>query len=147
MYERKVLGLEEVFKAVHAMIETVAKGSRPISIAVMDDRGDLICLARMDQAHGFTNELAIRKAYTSARRRIDTSKLGKHLEKSGWSIADLGPEYTTIPGGIVIVKSDEEAIYGSIGVSGRIPASEDEEIALVGLKALQDVLWPMKEET
>jgi len=144
MYERKVLGLEEVFKAVHAMIEAVPRESRPISIAVMDDRGDLICLARMDKAHGFTNEMAIRKACTSARRRVDTSKLGKHLKESGWSIADLGPEYTTIPGGIAIVKSGEETVFGSIGVSGRIPASEDEEIALIGLKTLQDVLWPSK---
>jgi uncharacterized protein GlcG (DUF336 family) len=144
MYERKVLGLEEVFKAVHAMIEAVPSGSRPISIAVTDDRGDLICLARMDKAHGFTNEMAMRKAYTSARRRIDTSKLGRHLRESGWGIEDIGPNYTAIPGGIAIVKPDEDTVYGSIGVSGRIPASEDEEIALIGLKTLQDVLWPSK---
>lgn len=142
MYERQVLGLEEVFKAVHAMIEAVPKESRPISIAVMDDRGDLICLARMDGAHGFTNELAMRKAYTSARRRIDTSQLGKHLRESGWSIEDIGSDYTTIPGGIAIVKPGEGTVYGSIGVSGRIPASEDEEIALIGLKSLQEALWP-----
>jgi uncharacterized protein GlcG (DUF336 family) len=140
MYERKVLGLDEVMKAVQAMIQAVPKGSRPISIAVMDDRGDLICLARMDGAHGFTNELALRKAYTSARRRIDTSKLGKHLQESSWNITDYGTDYTVIPGGILIVKPGEEAMYGSIGVSGRIPASEDEEIALIGLKALQNAL-------
>jgi len=140
VYERKVLGLEEVLKAVQAMIQAVPKGSRPISVAVMDDRGDLICLARMDGAHGFTNELALRKAYTSARRRIDTNKLGKHLQESGWSTADFGTDYTVIPGGIVIVKPGEETVYGSIGISGRIPASEDEEIALIGLKVLQDSL-------
>ena len=140
MYERKVLELDEVMKAVQAMIQAVPKGSRPISIAVMDDRGDLICLVRMDGAHSFTNELALRKAYTSARRRIDTSKLGKHLQESDWNITDYGTDYTVIPGGIVIVKPGEETVYGSIGVSGRIPASEDEEIALIGLKALQDAL-------
>jgi uncharacterized protein GlcG (DUF336 family) len=144
MYERKVLGLEEVLKAVNTMIKAVPKGSRPISIAVMDDRGDPICLARMDKAHGFTNEMAMRKAYTSARRRIDTSKLGKHLKESGWGIGDIGPDYTVIPGGIAIVKPDEDTVYGSIGISGRIPASEDEEIALIGLKTLQDTLWPLK---
>ena len=144
MYDRKVLGLEEVLASVRAMIEAVPKGTRPISVAVMDDGGDLICLARMDKSHGFTNELAIRKAYTSARRRIDTSKLGKHLKDCGWSIADLGTSYTVIPGGIVITEPGGETVYGSIGVSGRIPASEDEEIALIGLKALQDILWASK---
>lgn len=144
MYERNILGLEEVLKAVNAMIEAVPKGSRPISITVMDDRGDLICLARMDKAHGFTNEMAMRKAYTSARRRIDTGKLGKHLKESGWGIGDIGPNYTVIPGGITIIKPDEGTVYGSIGVSGRIPASEDEEIALIGLKTIQDILWPSK---
>lgn len=140
MYTRKILGFEEAFKAVKAMIQAVPKGSRPISVAVMDERGDLICFAKMDGAHGFTNELALRKAYTSARRRIDTSKLGKHLQESAWSTIDYGIDYTVIPGGVVIVKSGEETAYGSIGVSGRIPASEDEEIALVGLKALQNML-------
>jgi uncharacterized protein GlcG (DUF336 family) len=144
MYDTKVLGLEEVLNAVRAMIQAVPKGTRPISIAVMDDRGDLICLARMDKSHGFTNELAIRKAYTSARRRIDTSKLGKHLKDSGWSIADLGTSYTVIPGGIAITEPGGETVYGSIGVSGRIPASEDEEIALIGLKTLQGILWASK---
>lgn len=140
MYKRKMLGFEEAFKAVKAMTRAVKKGSRPISVAVMDDRGDLICFARMDGAHGFTNELALRKAYTSARRRIDTSKLGEHLQKSGWSTVDYGIDYTVIPGGVVITKAGEETAYGSIGVSGRIPASEDEEIALVGLETLQNLL-------
>lgn len=144
MYERKVLGLEETLKAVQIMIQSVPKGSRPISIAIMDDRGDLICFARMNGAHGFTNELALRKAYTSARRKIDTSKLGEHLKKSGWSINDIGTDYTTIPGGIVIFHPDDESTYGSIGISGRIPASEDEEIALLGLKTIQEALGSPK---
>ena len=140
MYEKKFLSFDEVVNAVQVMMESVAKGSRPVTIAVMDDRGDLIYLGRMDGAHGFTNELALRKAYTSARRRIDTRKLGTHLKESGWGIADYGINYTSIPGGVVIRMPGEDISYGSIGVSGRIPASEDEEIAQIGLKFLQNVI-------
>ena len=111
MYERKVLGLDEAMRAVKAMLDSVGEGTRPISVAVMDDRGDLICFARMDGAHGFTNELALRKAYTSARRRIDTAKLGEHLNKSGWKTTDYGSEYTTIPGGLAI--TDQGIYFGS----------------------------------
>ncbi len=140
MYERKVLGLDEAMRAVKAMLDSVREGTRPISVAVMDDRGDLICFARMDGAHGFTNDLAMRKAYTSARRRIDTAKLGENLKKSAWNTTDYGSEYTTIPGGLLIADPKDGAVYGSIGVSGRIPASEDEDIARLGLKVLHGVM-------
>lgn len=141
MYERKVLGLEEVQKAVQAMLQEIPKGdARPISIAVMDDRGGLITLVRTDGAREFTNQMAIRKAYTSAHWRRSTREVGELMQRRNWSLREFGPEWMLVPGGVPIIDPSDGTVYGSIGISGRIPAEEDEAIAMVGVKAIQAAL-------
>ena len=151
MYERQVLGLDEAQKAVQAMIEEAKapKGSSlPMSVAITDYEGHLICLARMDGSRDFNVSMAIRKAYTAAQWRRNTTAVGEVMQRNKWNLTEFGTEYTVVPGGVAIVKPGEEkvygATYGAIGVGGRVPAAEDEAIALVGLKAIQDALWPSK---
>lgn len=147
MYERQVLGLDEVQKAVQAMIEEAkaSKGSGlPMSVAITDYEGHLICLARMDGSRDFNVSMAIRKAYTAARWRRNTTAVGEVMQRNKWNLTEFGTEYTVVPGGVAIVKPGEENVYGAIGVGGRVPAAEDEAIALIGLKAIQDALWPSK---
>jgi len=143
MYEKKVIGLEEVQKAIEAMIKEGSK-ARPVSIAVVDDVGEIIALVRMDGARGFTNDMAIKKAYTSARWRRDTRGVGERLAllKQPSSVLEYSSEYSTVPGGIVVVKPGEEVVYGAIGVSGRRRDDpvDDEAIAKIGLKVIQAIL-------
>lgn len=144
MYDMKVLGLEEVQKAVETMIKEVSKQIRPASITVVDKVGDLIMLVRTDGARPYNNEMSIRKAYTSARAQRDTSVIGEQWKERGWSTSDFGTQYTTVPGGVAIVKPGEGSFYGGIGVAGLIPAAADEAVAKTGLKTIQDALWPSK---
>jgi uncharacterized protein GlcG (DUF336 family) len=151
MYERQILGLEEAQRAIQAMIEEakVPKGSGlPMSVAITDYEGHLVCLARMDGSRDFNVSMAIRKAYTAARWRRNTTAVGELMQRRKWNVIEFGSEYTIVPGGVAIAKPSEEqvygATYGAIGVAGRVPAAEDEAIALAGLKAIQDALWPSK---
>lgn len=152
MYDRKVLGLEETLKTVEAMIEENKRTSGlPIAIAIVDDRGNLICFTRMDevpraagQVQGYmdlASTMAIKKAYTAAHWRRNTLKLAERMRELKVTVADaFGPQYTALPGGVAIVKPGEETVYGAIGVGGRIPGSEDEVIAQYGLKIIQSIL-------
>jgi cob(I)alamin adenosyltransferase len=113
-----------------------------MAIAVADDRGDIISFVRMDGARPRFGEMAIKKAYTSAYNGRDTRKALEMRQKWDWGAYEpVGNDFTVIPGGLAIVKPGEAVVYGGIGTSGRA-ADEDEALALVGLKALQDFLWP-----
>lgn len=146
MYDKKVLGLAEAQAAVQAMIEEASKDrSRPVAIAVTDDRGDLIALVRMDGGKPLFVDIAISKAYTSAVMRRDTRKYLEFWRQQ--DCADHQPIFSgmsVIPGGVAITKLGETVVYGGIGVSGKPSGDEDETLAFVGLKALRDLLWPSR---
>lgn len=159
MYQREMLGLEEVQRAAQAMIQEAqkSKGSGlPIALAVVDFEGHLLTVARMDGARDFNMSMAIRKARTAARWRRDTSIVRDRTRKNGFSVREFGSEYTIVPGGVIITKPGEETeamnytssafgrVYGAIGVAGRIPNTEDEEIARLGVRAIQEAVWSGK---
>jgi len=142
MYNKKVLGLAEAEVAVRAIIEEASKEpSRPTVVAVVDDKGDMITLLRMDGALPFFNYMATKKAYTSGILGSDSRKSLELRQKQGWGKYEpVRSDMTVVPGGVAITQSNG-ASYGGIGVSGRT-ADEDEALAFVGLKALQNFLWP-----
>lgn len=144
MHERKVLGYEEANNAVKAIINHVKKqNGLPVSIAVVDDRGDLILLVRMDDTSLNSCYMATIKAYTAAKLRHDTSALKAWMEEMDINLADWGDnKLTTIPGGVCVGEkwargvTYVHSVIGAIGVSGRPTGSADEEIARVGLTAI-----------
>jgi len=150
MYERKTIGLVEARKAVEAMIQEASKEpNRPMAVAVLDDRGDLVCFEKMDGASKLFGDMAIRKAYTAVQARNNTGELQERFKSIGASVAWFGPDYTLMWGGQVITEPGEyvpfrSKIYGSIGASGRHAATEDAAMAKLGVKAIQSILWPSK---
>ena len=144
MYQKEVLGLKEARAAVDAVIAEASKEpDRPIAVAVADDHGDLICFAKMDKSCPLFPHMAMNKAYTAARRRCDTLALDKRQREAGRELATWGDNrYTTVQGGVSIMKPPGQelppaagTVLGGIGVSGR-RAEEDEQLAFVGLRAL-----------
>lgn len=148
MYDRKTVGLEEARKAVEAMIKEASKEpNRPMAVAVVDDRGDLVCFERMDGASKLFADMAIRKAVTAVRARNTTDNLQERFKAIGASIDWFGPEYTLMWGGQLITEPGEyvpfvNQIYGGIGASGRRAVDEDSAMAKLGVKAIQAVMWP-----
>ena len=139
MQERRSLGLEEAHKIVEAALEVVfaAKG-RPISVAVVDNAGDLVHFSRMDGASPNSANVSINKAYTAIFWKRDTKEVRALLEELNMDIAWFGnPRYSPIQGG-VLIKSSDGSILGAIGISGRIPKEppNDEDVAQIGAKAV-----------
>ena len=135
MYEKSMISLEQAQAAIAAMIADYNKdtGRRKVDMAVVDDAGNLLAYARMDRCLRPT--FAIRKAYTSAVRGVDTLAFSEQLASQNRSIESFGdPQLIAIPGGEVALKSG--AVVGAIGVGGLPSGIDDESIAKAGLEAL-----------
>ena len=135
MYEKSMISLEQAQAAIAAMIADYNKDTdrRKVDMAVVDDAGNLLAYARMDRCLRPT--FAIRKAYTSAVRGVDTLGFSEQLASQNRSIESFGdPQLIAIPGGVVALKSG--AVVGAIGVGGLPSGIDDESIAKAGLEAL-----------
>ncbi|GAF93594.1 unnamed protein product [marine sediment metagenome] len=137
MIEQQTLGLAEAEKAVTAMTEEASKGGRPMSMAVVDAWGNLISFARMNGASPLTARMAINKAYTAASFGIDTRNVNQWFKDAGKDVAWYDDHRLTVIHGGVAIRTKEGTLVGAIGTSGR-HEDEDEALALVGKKALED---------
>ena len=77
----------------------------------------------------------MRKAYSAAVLGIKTSAWGERMKSIGQSAAENGdPMITYEQGGVAIIK--DGAILGGIGVGGMRGHNADEDLAGVGLDAM-----------
>lgn len=131
----EVLTLKEAQAAVSAAIKTAAEdGGKPVSVAIVDRHGDLMCFARMEGATVRSLQFSMNKAFTAAYMERDSAEVGESLLNSRRTLDWYGnPRITGIPGGVTIRKND--LTVGGIGVSGR-PSAQDLELAKLGLTAL-----------
>ncbi|MCH2675747.1 MAG: heme-binding protein [Dehalococcoidia bacterium] len=135
MYNKPMLSLEQAQSAIAAMIVDYNRDPerRKVDMAVVDDAGNLLAYARMDRCLRPT--FAIRKAYTSAVRGVDTLAFSEQLASQNRSIESFGdPQLIAIPGGVVVLQSG--SVVGAIGVGGLPSGIDDESIAKAGLEAL-----------
>lgn len=137
MYDKPMLSLDQVRKAMDAMLNLATKTpDRPLAIAIVDDQGSLVSYARMDQCRVIPQRMAIRKAYTCAVTGQDSRAYAERLSSQGRSVAEMGdPQLAAVQGGVVVLHPATGAIMGGIGVSG-LAAEEDEALARAGLEAL-----------
>ena len=126
MYERPQLGLTQALAAISAMLDHANKEpNRPLAVAIVDDQGNLITYARMDNCRVIPQEFSIKKAYTAAVNGVDTLAYGERLKSQGRSVSDFqNPNLVPAQGGVPILRSSDGAILGGIGVSG-LSAQED----------------------
>ena len=135
MYSKNMLSLEQAQAAITAMIADYNRdpNRRKVDMAVVDDAGNLLAYARMDRCLRPT--FALRKAYTSAVRGMDTQAFAEQLSSSGRSIDSFGdPQLIALAGGVVVMH--DGAVIGAIGVGGLPSGIDDESIAKAGLAAL-----------
>jgi glc operon protein GlcG len=100
---------------------------RAVTIAVVDDAGALLQAERMDGARAYSVDLALRKARAAAAVGVSTQVIEAMSRGAPASEANPGQ------GGAPYMFDGQCA--GGIGVSGALPA-QDEEIAAAGLAAL-----------
>ncbi|KNC91574.1 GlcG/HbpS family heme-binding protein [Trabulsiella odontotermitis] len=101
---------------------------RPLSVAVCDATGELLCFARMDNAKLLTVELTQRKAHTSSRMGCTTQAFLQRLQKEQLDISYFAdPRFTALPGGVPVMRDGK--CLGAVAVGG-LSAVEDHDAAV-----------------
>ena len=137
MASKPFLSFEQTQAAMNAMVakanETPDQG---VAITIVDDSGNLVAYAQMDNLRMFARRHSFRKAYTSAIMGADSGAHGEALASRGASISDMGDPNLTPGQGGVLVRS-QGTILGGIGVGGYPGGHLDEALARVGLEAMK----------
>jgi len=122
-------------KQVAAAAAKFAKdnGAAP-SIAIVDEGGNLLYLARPETSFAAGANVSIGKARTSAIFKKPTSFFEDTVNKGRFTMTAL-PDFTPLQGGVPIMHDGQ--IIGAIGVSGAKSAAQDEEVAKAGAAALE----------
>ena len=132
MKNRPMLTLEDCRKITAAAEAEAKKNNWNVCIAILDDGGHLLHLARMDGATPANARIAVEKGRTAAESRR-SSQVWEERIKAG-RVSMLGmPGITPIQGGLPIIA--EGTCVGAVGISG-VQSHEDEQIADAGIKAL-----------
>jgi glc operon protein GlcG len=109
---------------IAARLDAEGKGA---AIAVVDPHGELVAFLRTDGCGLASIGIAIHKAFTAARERVESSVLGERSRTEGFPLTNFGdPRYVGWGGGVPIVVAGD--VIGGIGVSG-LPEAEDVELA------------------
>jgi glc operon protein GlcG len=125
----KVVLSTKVAKQIAELVEQEAvKNKLNVSIAIVNDAGQLIYFTKMDDSHNAGTEISIAKAKSAALFRRDTKVLKDGLDKGNLGILAL-PNAIATEGGVQLIYQGKS--IGAIGVSGAT-SEEDGKIAKVG---------------
>ncbi len=142
MHQRRFLGLSEAWESVRAMMQAAEeRPGRPVAVAVVDPRGDLIAFAAEGEVNtALARQNAFKKAFTAACMRTHTTEFGERAQETGMSVANYGqPDFTGGAGGMVVTDSETGLVLAGLGVSGRT-GEEDQEIVEIGYRVVLEAL-------
>jgi uncharacterized protein GlcG (DUF336 family) len=131
MKNRPMLTLEDCRKITAAAESEARKNNWNVCIAILDDGGHLLHLARMDGASPANARIAIEKGRTAAETRRSTAVWQERIAKRP-ELLNM-PQVTPVQGGLPIMA--DGTCVGAVGISG-VQSHEDEQVAAAGLKAL-----------
>lgn len=125
---KRVLTLEAATRVADAAEAEARKNNWAVSIAVLDDSGQMLLFRRMDGAKLVATDIAIRKARTAVYFQGPTKDL--EAEVAGGRTALLPIDgFMPLEGGVPIRSGGQ--LVGAIGVSG-VTGAQDAQCALVG---------------
>ena len=131
-YSSRVITLAEAKTVVAAAEAEARKNGWTMVIAVLESNGAPVLSEKMDGTQYGSNEVALKKAQTSANFRRPTSYF-QEVVKSG-TLNAIFTGATAVEGGEVLLVDGK--IVGSIGVSGG-SAAQDGVVARAGVAALK----------
>ena len=122
---RRIAGPQAALAIVRQVSES-APG--PVSVAVVDDHGEVVASLRMDGAALDTELNARRKAYTAARSDATTTRaLAEKVAGVPTELASFDPFFPFFLGGVALLSGGVR--IGAVGDSG-LPGDVDERLAL-----------------
>lgn len=126
------LTFEGARRIAAAAAEEALRNNWNVSIAVVDDHGELLFFGRMDGAHQQSVDIARAKARTAARWRRETKAL-EDAVAGGRSVLMAVEGMLPLEGGVPIIV--EGRVIGAVGVSG-VTSAQDAQIAKAGIRAV-----------
>lgn len=132
MKNRPMLTLEDCRRISAAAEAEARKNNWNVCIAILDDGGHLLHLARMDGASPANARIAIAKGRTAAETRRSTAVWQERIAKRP-ELLNM-PQVTPVQGGLPIMA--EGVCVGAVGISG-VQSHEDEQVAAAGIAALK----------
>lgn len=134
---RKTLTLEAARVALAAAEKEALRNQWRVVIAIVDDGGHTIALARLDGAQISSVDTAVEKARAAVAWKRPTRLLEESVNNGRTAFLSIAQGMAILQGGVPI--EVDGAIVGAVGVSG-VKASDDELIALAGVNALKAAL-------
>lgn len=131
MRTKPCLTSADVQKIVAACKADANKNKWKVSIAVVDEAGNLLHFERPDDVRAMTVDIAIGKARTSAITTRPSRELQERIKDRPGMVKI--PNTLPMQGGIPILY--QGACVGAIGVSG-VQSHEDEQVANAGAAAI-----------
>src|SRR6266849_3537835 len=136
--DKKTLTLQGAERVIAAAKAEAQKLQAPGGvIAVVDDGGNLMALARLDGTFAAGANISIGKARTAVLFKKPTRFFEELINSSGKgrTVMTALNDFTPLIGGIPI--SVDGQTVGGVGVSGAASAAQDEELAIAGSKAFE----------
>ena len=128
--------LDQAEAIVAACKKEAASIGQPMNIAVVDDGGNLVAFAAMDDTKLIGNDIAQKKALTAVYFQMDTKDLVP-LVQPGSALYGIestsGGRLVVFPGGVLLRKADG-TLAGGVGVSAGT-VDEDDQMARAGAAA------------
>ena len=126
---------EEIIKGCFAKRDS--EGFLPLTVAVLDLGGNLICMKRQDGCGNMRSDVAIAKAWGALGMGIPSGTMGKMFaENQNFASGLVGASHGRFapnPGGVLVLDTEGDVI-GAVGISGDI-GPNDEICAIAGLEA------------
>jgi glc operon protein GlcG len=132
--EKKTLTLEAARLALAAAEAEALRNNWKVVIAVVDDGGHTLLLARLDGAQWSSIETAVEKARAAVAWKRPSRLLEEAVNNGRTAFLSITQGMAVLQGGVPIEL--DGAILGAVGVSG-VRAADDEVIALAGINALK----------
>ena len=134
---RKTLNLEAARVALAAAEKEALRNQWRVVIAVVDDGGHAIALARLDGAQTSSIDTAVEKARAAVAWKRPTRLLEESVNNGRTAFLSIAQGMAILQGGVPI--EIDATVVGAVGVSG-VKASDDELVALAGVNALKAAL-------
>ena len=134
---RRTLTLEAARVALAASEAEALKNGWRVVIAVVDDGGHPILLARLDNAQWSSISTAVEKARAATAWKRPTRLLEESVNNGRHAFLSISQGMALLQGGVPLEIDGQ--VIGAIGVSG-VKASDDEIVAQAGVDSLKAAL-------
>ncbi len=133
MKNKPVLELADVKAILNAAEAEASKNNWLVSIAVVDDGGNLLGMIRRDGAAPVSAHISQAKARTAALGRRDTKGYEDMINGGRTAFLSAPVIDGMLEGGVPVMKDGE--CLGAVGVSG-VKSNEDAQIAKAGIAGI-----------